>query len=106
MQTFYVSFSGGGRFLGAVVADAEDITTLLSVLTAHGCNPGGEMAAWDITGGACPYPKLTLMSKADMERIDGEPGWYLGDMTPAEREKVMDRLVGIACESCNDPAKN
>ena len=90
-RTFYLSFADDG-FRGACIldiseADADVARRTLPSTARHGaewiaaaitrawrerCNPGGEVAAWEITDHphAARFPRNRLLSKADLLAID------------------------------------
>lgn len=104
-RTFWLSFCNdskpeGQQFLGACVVDvtaeqaalakldlaqkfpqhmpgAEWVAAAMRSAHAHGCNPGGQVASYDITGIDPPegatMPKFKLMSRAEMEALGLEP---------------------------------
>ena len=65
----------------------EDVRWLAAALMkahATGCNPGGQVAAWDVTDAPNTElldrtPRCTLMSRADLEAWGHEPV-SLGDL--------------------------
>ena len=99
MRTFWLSFCDedkpeGQCFLGVAVVDvtpeeADAIQTKLDAMFPHrqegsewmaaatqkaralGCNPGGQVAFWEITGSeeAAKYPRHQLLSRAELEAI-------------------------------------
>lgn len=83
MGLWYLSFVKAPEdvFLGACVVNGTDPTSAAKEASRLGCNPGGEVAAFDVTEFPNPFPVGKLMSKVDIERIDGEPPMRLGDMS-------------------------
>lgn len=77
MTLFYLSFAGEEGWLGAcyVVAAAPE----LAMMEAHaqGCNPGGEIAMWDVDFLAADLGeewRNRLLDKADLRRMDSQFG--------------------------------
>jgi hypothetical protein len=82
--TWWLSFCdprrpSDSRFLGIVLVDAHSLGEALDATYRAGCNPGGEVAALDITPemkrtgpaayveGLARLPRLTVLSREDIE---------------------------------------
>jgi len=99
-KTFWLSFVGDKGNLGCAIIDVTDeeasaekmsldslfpqhmegaewIAAALTKAHLLGCNPGGEVASWDITDGPSDriarYEKNRLYSKREIEMIEREP---------------------------------
>lgn len=77
--TFWLSFCDGDRpegdqFLGAaIIPDCVNLVDAMQQAYAHGCNPGGEIAGYELPPqafeedvGLRDAPRYTLMSKAEL----------------------------------------
>jgi len=104
MTSFYLSFATSTAFLGGVFIDAENFEDAFLKVNALGINPGGECAGWGVDE-VLPdlYPRGKLLSPADLEAIDGEPGVRLGDLP--DREQIEDSAAGFVCQPCNPRAQ-
>jgi hypothetical protein len=78
MKLWWLSFCDperpeGERSLGACIVPGASLEAAMKLAWASGCNPGGEIEAFELPfeDPPAPFPLLTLMSKADIERYDG-----------------------------------
>jgi hypothetical protein len=82
-QWFYLSFvddvDGRKQFLGACVVRARGHTTAIDRAHSLGINPGGEVMSLPTGQARGPLPINRLLSKAEMEAIDG-PGKTVGEL--------------------------
>ena len=90
-------------FSGVCVVEAPDVLQALARATEMGINPGGEVMAIDTaTCSNCPYPLDTLLTREDIESMDGGPGMTLGELKElipdAEDRYDMIRVP----KECND----
>lgn len=77
MAWWWLSFADpdlpkGKQFLGVCVVDADDVADALKTAHAAGCNPGGEVQAFDVTEAAEDpafkrLPKYRLLSREEIE---------------------------------------
>jgi hypothetical protein len=89
VRRWYLSFASRSAFLGACVVEAADAVAARERARSLGIDPGGQVMGLDVTDipGPC-FPLDVLMSREDMERIEGERGKKLGEMSPVERARV------------------
>lgn len=89
MVTYWLSFCDadkpkGSQFLGVVLVDAESLEDAVRACWKAGCNPGGEVASIELppldeladderadAERTYAMPRLTLMSRADIEAYEG-----------------------------------
>ena len=97
-----MSFADEDGFKGAIVAEADSLSEAIDLVFAAGINPGGEVAAFDVTGApeAARYPRMKLLSREDMELLDRERGKFFGEMTEKERASFRANVMTI-CDECN-----
>lgn len=100
---WYLSFADDerGGFLGGCIVQGNDMKEAHLNSIRLKINPGGEVAGWDVTGMSIPYPINTLLTREEMERIDGAYGKQLGEMTPEETENVAGKAELID-KGCNE----
>lgn len=103
MAFIYLSFASDQEFLGACVVEASDVQSALRRATELRINPGGEVMALVVPRGKeRHFPTNVLLSREDMEAIDGAPGRKLREMTDAQRQDVNRNTIGVVCENCNE----
>lgn len=97
MRIFYLSFASD-KFLGACVVQADSLEGAHKRATELGINPGGQVLGWDVTQlGKPPYPMNRLMSRTDMEAVDGGPGKSLKEMGD-DADRVIELSAGMICD--------
>jgi len=70
---FYLSFAGEEGWLGACYVEAASFELAMFEAHRQGCNPGGEIAAWDVDFLAEDLGdewRNRLLTKADLRRMD------------------------------------
>ena len=101
MKLWYLSFANVTEFLGCCVVRANSLEGAMEAATREGCNPGGEIMGWAIPGDFNnPYPIGKLLSKADLERIDGAAPVALKELDE-KTKTLMISLGQTICEDCN-----
>lgn len=73
MTLFYLSFVDDTGWLGACYIEAPIIELAPIAAHAQGCNPGGEIAMWDVdflAAGVGDEWRNRLLDKADLRRMD------------------------------------
>lgn len=103
MKQFYLSFADSKRgFRGAVIAEGLDFTDAYGKVNERGLNPGGEVAAVEITPKTAIPPGLPffkLLTKDDLQANGGITRH--GDMPKKARERVEEQMVRV-CKACNE----
>ncbi len=92
MGLWYLSFvkTPDDIFLGACVVPGDDAVSAAMEASRLGCNPGGEIAAFDVTVFPNnPFPIGKLMSRKEIAIFDGsdEP-LRLGDMSDEDQAMI------------------
>lgn len=99
MALWYLSFAGEEGWRGGIYTHAASLE--LAIHKTASLNPGGELMVMEGPPGYV-VPELyldKLLTRKDLEDIDGEPPKTLSEMTSDERAIVTEHAFKI-CEEC------